>query len=159
MEGRSANKLALRCRCIRWCLLGRVSIDRVHPIKGLRLLPKHGFVVGDRSAETDRSMGKLRQIANNPLSTLHVANTRCNAVATEGHHSISNVKAAKGDCPLQGTNKALKLGNVIRSTLIRNVKFKMVILQQRGLDRLGLLSREALVILNKSFHISLGAIA
>ena len=108
-KGGGADWFALWFWCIkRKCFFG-CAIDGMHPIICRRLLPINLFVVGDASAKADASVRILLEISNNALGSIQVSLQGGNPVAAEGHDSMSNVKAAKGDCPLHGTEEAFIL--------------------------------------------------
>ncbi len=117
-------------------------------------------MVGDASPETNGSMGLVVKVANNPLGSFQMTNKRGSTVAAEGHDSIGNIKATKGDGPLEGTNETLKLDSVLRRTGIRHVQLGMVTLGQwHSMFLVGFFSKQIDVVLTHALDVSLGTIA
>ena len=100
----------------------------MHPIMALWVLPKDGLVVRDAGSEADGTMRVLHEIAHNSLGSVKVANPGLSTKAGESHDSIGNVEAAQRDGPLEGTNKRLELGSLVRRAERRLIQFRMVTL-------------------------------
>ena len=70
-------------------------------------------VVRNLSPEPNGSIRVLSKIPANTLETIKVALARCKAKFSHSHGSTVNVIAAKGDSPLEGTNEALVVLDVL----------------------------------------------
>jgi hypothetical protein len=127
----------------------------VHPFIAFWMLPIDELVVRDSSPETDSTMGALRKVADNTFGSVEVANTGFSTKAGESHDSISNVKTAERDGPLEGANKRLELGSLVRRAERGLIQFRMITLGERSEHFLGrvLPSKEVLVVVNHTLDI------
>ena len=67
------------------------SIYEMHPIMGVRMLPKDGFMIRNIGTKAECTMWLVAKVGNNTLDTLKVAKLGCSTITTESHDSMGNV--------------------------------------------------------------------
>jgi len=72
-----------------------------------------------RGADSNCCTLHLCKVAVNVLDTFHMTMAQCSMKRGQCHDGSHDVKSANEDCPLQGTNKQLILGDIIQAKELR----------------------------------------
>ena len=118
------------------------TINSFHPVIPDWVISKLFLAIGDPCTESNSTVQTFSHTPNHTFQMFQMSFVWHGTETTKRHHRVSNMKLSQHDQPLSGTNQHLKMFNTIRTKQGSIIQLRFVILVQRRMYFLGLLSEQ-----------------